>query len=78
MKERERDPSEDPTRSVDQDLPESKQPAPPPHIGPATAGAGVTASTPATGDPLPGEEGPSEADVALEREVKETRARPAR
>jgi hypothetical protein len=77
MSESPRDESEDPTRSIDQDLPESKQPPAPPHVGPAVAGPVVAASTPATGETFP-EETPSEADVALEREVKETRVRPGR
>ena len=78
MSERPTDPSEDRTRSVDQDLPESKEPVAPPHVGPAIAGPVVAASTPATGEPVAGSEERSQAEVALEREVKETRARPGR
>ena len=78
MKDQPRDESEDPNRSIDEDIPESTSPAPPAPVGPATAGPVVAASTPATGDPTVGSDTPSEAERVLEREVKETRARPRR
>lgn len=71
-----RDPSEDPFRSVDQDLPESTNPTPPPGIGPSQAGPVAAAGMSPTGEPVVGAETPSEAQIALEREAKETRAHP--
>ena len=78
MAEKERDPSEDPMRSVDQDLPENAPEEPVVPVGPSVAGPAVAAGTPATGDSVMGTDTPSEAQIALEREVKETRARPGR
>ena len=78
MPETKRDPSEDPTRSIDQDLPESTSPTPPASVSPAQAGPAAAAGMPATGDSIAGVDAPSEAQIALEREVKETRARPRR
>ena len=72
------DPSEDPSRSIDQDLPEAKQPATPPPLGPATAGPAVALGAPPTGESILSGDMPSEAEIALEREVKETRATPRR
>lgn len=72
---RERKPSEVPTDSVDLDAPDPADAPAPPRVGPATAGPAVSPLDTAT-EEAPGAESPSEADVALEREVKAQRARP--
>jgi hypothetical protein len=69
--------SEDPNRSVDQDVPMSKAPEPQAPLGPLAGGPGA-GSMPAPGGPVLGGDTPSEGERALERELEQTRARPQR
>ena len=71
-------PPDDETRSVEEELTESAAPDPRQHVGPAVSGPAVGAGMPATGETVDAGDAPSEGEVALEREVRESRATPRR
>ena len=73
-----RDDARDRTRSVDEEIATPDLSDTPPPVGPATAGPIVVEQQPDAGQPIAATETPSEGEVALEQEVRETRASPRR